>query len=146
VQVDAAALELELVDLALAVVFAAGLEGEDLQVAREVLELGQQLSYGHLTQCSVLSAVCGVELGGNCSISSDRTRRDDRTRWLLDQAAAEAGTTSSLDGADRDPSRPPDSGRSPWREGTAFRACCFAGKLRSPAGSDPLSPWPRTLR
>jgi hypothetical protein len=49
VQVDAAALELELVDLALAVVVAAGLEGEDLQVAREVLEFGQQFSYGHLT-------------------------------------------------------------------------------------------------
>ncbi len=41
VQVDPAALELELVDLALAVVLAAGLEGEDLQVAGEVLELGQ---------------------------------------------------------------------------------------------------------
>ena len=41
VQVDPAALELELVDLALAVVLAAGFEGEDLQVAGEVLELGQ---------------------------------------------------------------------------------------------------------
>jgi hypothetical protein len=41
VEVDPAALELELVDLALAVVLAAGFEGEDLQVAGEVLELGQ---------------------------------------------------------------------------------------------------------
>jgi hypothetical protein len=48
VQVDPAALELELVDLALAVVFAAGLEREDLQVAGEALELGQQVSYRHL--------------------------------------------------------------------------------------------------
>ena len=79
---------------------AARLERENLQVAREVLELGRQFSNRHPTQRSVLSAVCGLELGGNCSISSDRTRRDDRTRWLLDQAAAEAGTTSSLDGAD----------------------------------------------
>jgi hypothetical protein len=48
VQVDPAALKLELVDLALAVVFAAGLEGEDLEVAGEVMELGQQFSYRHL--------------------------------------------------------------------------------------------------
>jgi hypothetical protein len=41
VQIHPAALELELVDLALAVVVAAGLEGQDLQVAGEVLELGQ---------------------------------------------------------------------------------------------------------
>ena len=41
VQIHPAALELELVDLALAVVLATGLEGEDLQVAGEVLELGQ---------------------------------------------------------------------------------------------------------
>lgn len=53
VQIDPAALELQLVDLALAVVFAAGLEGEDLQVAGQVLELGQQFSHGHLTQSSV---------------------------------------------------------------------------------------------
>jgi hypothetical protein len=46
-QVDPAALELELIDLALAVVLAAGLEGQDLQVAGEVLELGQQFSYRH---------------------------------------------------------------------------------------------------
>ena len=37
-----------LVELAFAVVFAAGLEGEDLQVAGEALELGQQVSYRHL--------------------------------------------------------------------------------------------------
>jgi hypothetical protein len=40
VQVDPAALELELVDLALAVVLAAGLEGQHFQVAGQVLELG----------------------------------------------------------------------------------------------------------
>jgi hypothetical protein len=43
VQVDPAALELELVDLALAVGFAAGLEGEDLQVAGEVLGAGSAI-------------------------------------------------------------------------------------------------------
>jgi hypothetical protein len=48
-QVEAAALGLELVDPAFAVVVAAGLEGEDLQVAGEVLELGQQFSDGHPT-------------------------------------------------------------------------------------------------
>ena len=47
VQVDPAALELQLVDFAFAVVLAAGLEGKDLQVAGEVLELGQQFSYRH---------------------------------------------------------------------------------------------------
>jgi hypothetical protein len=41
VQVDPAALELELVDLALAVLLTAGLEGEDLQVAGQVLQLSQ---------------------------------------------------------------------------------------------------------
>jgi hypothetical protein len=63
VQVDPAALELELVDLALAVVLATGLEGQDLRVARQVLELGQQFSYGHPTQRSVPSTSCGVALG-----------------------------------------------------------------------------------
>jgi hypothetical protein len=40
VQVDAAALELQLVDLAFAVVLATRLEGENFEVAGEVLELG----------------------------------------------------------------------------------------------------------
>jgi hypothetical protein len=47
VQIDPAALELEVVDLAFAVVLAAGLEGEDFQVARQVLQLGQQISNRH---------------------------------------------------------------------------------------------------
>jgi hypothetical protein len=47
VQIDPAALELELVDLTLAVLLATGLESEDLQVAGQVLELGQQFSYCH---------------------------------------------------------------------------------------------------
>jgi hypothetical protein len=41
VQVDPATLELELVDLTLAVVLTAGLEGQDLQVAGQVLQFGQ---------------------------------------------------------------------------------------------------------
>ena len=42
-----AALELELVDLALAVVLAPGPEGEYLQVAGKVLQLGRQFSRRH---------------------------------------------------------------------------------------------------
>lgn len=41
VQVDPAALDLELVDLAFEVVLTAGLEGQDLQITGHVLELGQ---------------------------------------------------------------------------------------------------------
>jgi hypothetical protein len=48
VQVDPAALELELVDVALAVLLAAGLAGEDLQVAGEMLQLRQHFSHGHM--------------------------------------------------------------------------------------------------
>jgi hypothetical protein len=44
VQLDSAALEFELVDLALAVVLAAGLEREQVRISREVL---QQFSYRH---------------------------------------------------------------------------------------------------
>ena len=64
VQVDPAALELKFVDLALAVVLAARLEGQDLQVAGEMLQLGQQFSYGHPTQRSAASALCGLEVDG----------------------------------------------------------------------------------
>jgi hypothetical protein len=76
VEVDPAALELKFVDLALTVVFAAGLERQDFQVAGQVLELGQQFSYGHPTQRSVLSALCGLELGGSWL---DRSEREPRT-------------------------------------------------------------------
>jgi hypothetical protein len=72
VQVDPAALEFELVDLAFAEVLTAGLEGQDLQVAGEALELGQQFSYGHPTQRSVPSALCGLELGAVWPDRSDR--------------------------------------------------------------------------
>jgi hypothetical protein len=47
VQIHPAALKLEPVDLALAVVLTTSLEGQDLQVAGEMLELGQQFSYRH---------------------------------------------------------------------------------------------------
>jgi hypothetical protein len=53
VEVDAAALGLEFVDLALAVVFAGGLEGQDLEVAGQALQLGQQFSYRHLPSVAV---------------------------------------------------------------------------------------------
>jgi hypothetical protein len=61
VQVDPAALQLKLVDLALAIILAADLEGQNLKVAREVLKLGQEFSYRHPTQRSALSAVCGPD-------------------------------------------------------------------------------------
>jgi hypothetical protein len=32
--------------------------------------------------------------------------------------------------------------RSVAGRGRAFGACCFAGKLRSPAGPGPVAPWP----
>jgi hypothetical protein len=47
VQVHPAALPLDLIDLALAVVLAAGLEGKQLRVARKYLEGSQQLMYRH---------------------------------------------------------------------------------------------------
>jgi hypothetical protein len=47
VQVNPAALELEFVELALAVVLAAGLEREQFGISRELLQLGQQFSYRH---------------------------------------------------------------------------------------------------
>ena len=50
VQIHPAALQLELVDLALAVVHAPGLERQHLQVPGEVLQVSQQFSYGHATQ------------------------------------------------------------------------------------------------
>jgi hypothetical protein len=41
------------------------------------------------------------------------------------------------------PATPP-AGHWRWSVvGCAFGACCFAGKLRSPAGSGPVPPWPR---
>ena len=78
VQVDPAALKLELVDLALAEVLATGLEGEDLQVARQMLELGQQFSYSHLTQRSAPCAVCGLALGATGLIGPSGNRAWNR--------------------------------------------------------------------
>jgi hypothetical protein len=46
VQVDPAALPLDLIDLALAVVLAVGLRGQQLGVPRERLKGCQQVSYG----------------------------------------------------------------------------------------------------
>jgi hypothetical protein len=53
VQVDPAALELELVDLALAVILAAGLEREQFGISRELLQFGQQLPYRHASPFEV---------------------------------------------------------------------------------------------
>src|SRR4029453_14901110 len=46
-EINPAALELELLDLALAVLLPPGLERQDLQVAGEVLEFGEEFSDGH---------------------------------------------------------------------------------------------------
>jgi hypothetical protein len=73
VQVDPAALELELIDLALAVLLAPSLEGEYLQVAGKVLQLGQQFSYRHaLTVARQARYVVGARGG--------RLDRPDRDR------------------------------------------------------------------
>jgi hypothetical protein len=47
VQIDPAALELELVHLALAVVLAARLEREQFGISRQLLQFSQQFSYRH---------------------------------------------------------------------------------------------------
>jgi hypothetical protein len=77
VQVDPAALELELVDLALAVVVAAGLEGEHLQVARQVLEVGEQFSYRHplSVACQALYVVSTWAPTGWISPTGNRAER-----------------------------------------------------------------------
>jgi hypothetical protein len=46
---------------------------------------------------------------------------------------------------DRLPGPPACRPRSVAGRGRAFGACCFAGKLRSPAGPGPAPPWPRRL-
>jgi hypothetical protein len=54
----------------------------------------------------------------------------------------EARRPFALDGL---PGTTPCRPRSVAGEGRAFGACCFAGKLRSPAGPDPVPSWPRRL-
>jgi hypothetical protein len=49
-QVDLAALELDVIDLALAVLLTASLECQHLRVPRELLQRGQHLSNGHLSR------------------------------------------------------------------------------------------------
>jgi len=53
VQVHAAALPLDLIDLAFAVVLTAGLEGEQLGVPRKHLERDKHLSYGHALSVAI---------------------------------------------------------------------------------------------
>jgi hypothetical protein len=55
-------------------------------------------------------------------------------------AALARRTHSPLTGC---PGTTPRRPRSVAGWGRAFGACCFAGKLRSPAGSGPVPPWPR---
>jgi hypothetical protein len=65
VQVDRAALELELVDLALTVIMAAGLEREQFGISRELLQLGQQFSYRHASLlCQAQPIFVGGQLAG----------------------------------------------------------------------------------
>jgi hypothetical protein len=53
VHVDPAALPLDLVDLAFAVVLAAGLEGQQLRVARKRLECCQLVPYSHALSVAI---------------------------------------------------------------------------------------------
>src|SRR5512133_400580 len=57
-------------------------------------------------------------------------------------AQVEARMPFALDGL---PGSTPRRPRSVAGRGRAFGACCFAGKLRSPAGADPVPRWPRSL-
>jgi hypothetical protein len=87
VQVDPAALELELVDLALAVLFAAGLEGQHLQVAGEALELGQQVSYRHPLNVArqALYVVLSWAPNGSISPTGKRTARVGTPGQVIDE-------------------------------------------------------------
>jgi hypothetical protein len=69
VQVHPAALRLDLIDLALAVVLAAGLEGEQLRIPRERLEGGQHVSNCHAP--SVAAPAQSVSLHILLALASD---------------------------------------------------------------------------
>jgi hypothetical protein len=74
------------------------------------------------------------------AMPQSQARWDGRARRLLNQAAAEGAPPSrrvrpsASIALDRDPDQPPARRpRAVAGEGRAFGACCFAGKLRSPA-------------
>ena len=74
-QVYSAALPLDLVDLALAVLFAASLEGKQLRLPREQLQFGKQFSCCHPLRVAILApSVIGRDNtkshGPNCNNSS----------------------------------------------------------------------------
>jgi hypothetical protein len=128
VQVDPAALELEFVDLALAVVFIASLEGEHLKVAGEALELDRQVSYRHLR--SVACQALYVVLSQGSGVVAIRPFRAVMTR-LLEQAWTSGIVRFSLPYADRnwllarERSRQPE----PWEHGV----------LEAGHGADPVA-------
>jgi hypothetical protein len=68
VQIDAVALPLDLVDLALAVLLAASLEGQHLLILREVLQLSQHLSNDHSPRVAWL-----------CTLSNTSSRKEVRS-------------------------------------------------------------------
>src|SRR5215213_1375445 len=72
-EVHPAALPLDLVDFAFAVVVAAGLEGEHFHISRQALQALQQFSYGHAP--SVATRTRYVDEGttsGGASVMIDR--------------------------------------------------------------------------
>jgi hypothetical protein len=108
---------------------AAGLEPEDLQVARQLLELGQQFSYRHPTQRSAPSALCGLALGAPGSTGASGNRAEHA--W----AGTRFGPRASGDGARR-PSRVAGAGGRPSRACRPINSsssALFSGT--SPAGT-----------
>ena len=76
-------------------------------------------------------------------VQAGRAARRSRAN-VRHPATAQARTARPfvLDGL---PGTTPCRPRSVAGRGRAFGACCFAGKLRSPAGPGPAPPWPRRL-
>ena len=71
-QVHAAALQLDLVNLALAVVLAAGLERQQLRVSGQALQRGEHLSYRHAP--SVATRAPREDWQGRYAVSPGTTR------------------------------------------------------------------------
>ena len=85
--------------------------------------------------------VLATRIARGAVVPAGRAARPSRANVRY-PAAAQLPTAQpfALDGQ---PGARPRRPRSVAGEGRAFGACCFAGKLRSPGGPDPVPPWPR---
>jgi hypothetical protein len=75
VQVDPAALELKLIDLALTVILAAGLEREQFGISRKLLQLGQQFSHRHALRVARRAQLGMQAKRGPATTASELARR-----------------------------------------------------------------------